>query len=207
MVKGTLCFKHSRSRCTQHWNDPIFDETRLQPSLVNSFFNKNTHNRHPVVMDWDHSGGGRWLNCHILKLPANEACEWGWGRVLFDFMFKFGPEISVAISKTCPAETSATVISVVECIMRVQASIYVLPLSPLCVVQCHVFSLLCIVQSHVFMMTFSNGNSFRVTGPLCGEFTGPGEFPTQRPVTQSFDVFFNLRLNKRLSKQPWGWGF
>ena len=28
-----------------------------------------------------------------------------------------------------------------------------------------------------------------------------GEFPTQRPVTQSFDVFFDLRVNKRLSKQ------
>ena len=27
-----------------------------------------------------------------------------------------------------------------------------------------------------------------------------GEFPAQRPVTQSFDVFFDLRLNKRLSK-------
>ena len=56
-------------------------------------------------------------------------------------------------------------------------------------------------------MTSSNGNIFRVTGPLCGEFTGPGEFPTQRPVTLSFDVFFDLRLNKRLSKQPWGWWF
>ena len=32
-----------------------------------------------------------------------------------------------------------------------------------------------------------------------------GEFPAQRPVTQSFDVFFYLRLNKRLSKQSWGW--
>ena len=29
------------------------------------------------------------------------------------------------------------------------------------------------------MMTSSNGNIFRVTGPLCGKFTGPGEFPTQ----------------------------
>ena len=29
----------------------------------------------------------------------------------------------------------------------------------------------------------------------------PGEFPAQRPVTQSFDVFFDLRPNKRLSKQ------
>ena len=33
----------------------------------------------------------------------------------------------------------------------------------------------------------------------------PGEFPTQRPVTRSFDVFFDLRLNKQLSKQSWGW--
>ena len=57
------------------------------------------------------------------------------------------------------------------------------------------------------MMTSSNGNIFRVTGPLCGEFTGPGEFPTQRPVTRSFDVFFDLRLNKLLSKQWWGWWF
>ena len=57
------------------------------------------------------------------------------------------------------------------------------------------------------MMTSSNGNIFRVTGPLCGEFTGPGELPTQRPVMRSFDVFFDLRLNKRLSKQPWGWWF
>ena len=58
-----------------------------------------------------------------------------------------------------------------------------------------------------FMMTSSNGNIFRDTGPLCGEFTGPGEFPAQRPVTRSFDVYFDLRLNKRLSKQWWGWWF
>ena len=34
-----------------------------------------------------------------------------------------------------------------------------------------------------------------------------GEFPAQRPVTRSFDVFFDLGLNKRLSKQSWGWWF
>ena len=28
-----------------------------------------------------------------------------------------------------------------------------------------------------------------------------GEFPAQRPVPRSFDAFFDLRLNKRLSKQ------
>ena len=55
------------------------------------------------------------------------------------------------------------------------------------------------------MMTSSNGSIFRVTGPLCGEFTGPGEFPTQRPVTRSFDDFFDERLIKRLNKHSRGW--
>ena len=60
---------------------------------------------------------------------------------------------------------------------------------------------------HLNMMTSSNENIFRVTVHLCGEFTGhrlispvTGEFPTQRPVMRSF-VFFDLLLNKRLSKQ------
>ena len=35
----------------------------------------------------------------------------------------------------------------------------------------------------------------------------PVEFPPQRPVTRSFDVYFDLRPNKRLSKQSWGWWF
>ena len=52
----------------------------------------------------------------------------------------------------------------------------------------------CPSSCHMWMMEFiitsSNGNIFHVTGTLCGEFTGPGEFPTQRPVTRSFDVFF-----------------
>ena len=34
-----------------------------------------------------------------------------------------------------------------------------------------------------------------------------GEFSTQRPVTRSFDVFSDLRLNKRLSKHSRGWWF
>ena len=29
------------------------------------------------------------------------------------------------------------------------------------------------------MMTSPNGNIFRLTGHLCGEFTGTGEFPAQ----------------------------
>ena len=34
-----------------------------------------------------------------------------------------------------------------------------------------------------------------------------GSLPVQRSVTRSFDAFFDLRLNKRMSKQSWGWWF
>ena len=59
----------------------------------------------------------------------------------------------------------------------------------------------------IYMMTSSNGNIFRVTAICAGNSTVPGEFPTQRPVTRGFDVYFDLRSNKRLSKQWWGWWF
>ena len=43
---------------------------------------------------------------------------------------------------------------------------------------------------------------------LCaGNSPVTGEFPSQRPVTQSFDVFFDLHLNKRSNKQSWSWWF
>ena len=50
--------------------------------------------------------------------------------------------------------------------------------------------------------------TFSVFLALCaGNSPVTGEFPAQRPVTRSFDVFFDLRLNNRLSKQSWGWWF
>ena len=43
---------------------------------------------------------------------------------------------------------------------------------------------------------------------LCaGNSPVAGEFPSQRSVTRSFDVFFDLHLNKSLSKKLWGWWF
>ena len=57
----------------------------------------------------------------------------------------------------------------------------------------------------ICMMTPSNGNIICATGHLCGEFTGHRWIP--RTVTQSFDVIFDLCLNKPLSKQLWGWWF
>ena len=57
------------------------------------------------------------------------------------------------------------------------------------------------------MMTSSNGNIFRVIGLCAGNSPVTGEFFAQRPVTRSFDVFFHMCPNKRLSKQPRGWWF
>ena len=64
------------------------------------------------------------------------------------------------------------------------------------------------------MMTSSNGNILRVTGLLRGNlpvtdnwpFAGgfhrsPLDSPYKKPVMRSFDVYFDLRVNKRLSKQ------
>ena len=43
---------------------------------------------------------------------------------------------------------------------------------------------------------------------LCeGNSLVAGEFLSQRPLTRSFDVFFDLRLNKQSSKLSWGWLF
>ena len=57
----------------------------------------------------------------------------------------------------------------------------------------------------VFMMTSLNGNMFCVTGFCAGNSpvtagSSPvtSEFPSHRPVTRSFDVFFDLRLKQRV---------
>ena len=58
-----------------------------------------------------------------------------------------------------------------------------------------------------FMMTSSNGNIFRVTGHLCGEFTGHRWIPRTKASDTELDAFFDLRPNKRLNKQSEGWWF
>ena len=59
----------------------------------------------------------------------------------------------------------------------------------------------CWYKPDSWRQTSSNGNIFRINGPLWGEPPVIGGLSSQRPVTRSFDVFFDLRLNKRLSKQ------
>ena len=58
-----------------------------------------------------------------------------------------------------------------------------------------------------YMMTPSNWNFSALLALCAGNSPVTGECPAQRPVTRGFDVFFDLRLNGRLSKQSWGWWF
>ena len=64
-----------------------------------------------------------------------------------------------------------------------------------------------IILSHtpLSMMKSSNGKVFRVIGSLWEESTGHLWFLSRRPVTWSFEVYFDLRLNKRLSEQSRRW--
>ena len=51
----------------------------------------------------------------------------------------------------------------------------------------------------------SNGNIFHITGLCQGNLLVTSGSPSQRPVTRNFDVFFDLHLNKQLSKQSRHW--
>ena len=59
------------------------------------------------------------------------------------------------------------------------------------------------------LMTSSNGNIFCVIGHLCGEFTGDRWIPHTKASDAElwcFGIFYQ-RVNKRWSKQSWGWWF
>ena len=61
-------------------------------------------------------------------------------------------------------------------------------------------------RHHIFTWRRHQMETFSVLLALCeGNSPVTGEFPSQRSVTQSFDVLFDLRLNKGLLKQSWGW--
>ena len=51
-------------------------------------------------------------------------------------------------------------------------------------------------------MTSSHGNISALLALCAGNSPVTGEFPSQRPVMRGFDVFFDLRLNKRSGQFP-----
>ena len=76
--------------------------------------------------------------------------------------------------------------------------------------ECLWLSIVCIPSTLQFHHTWwrHQMETFSAFLAICaGNSPGTGEFPAQRPVTRSYDAFFDLRLNKRLSKQSRGWWF
>ena len=68
--------------------------------------------------------------------------------------------------------------------------------------------LLLIQLNHVSTWWRHQVKTFSALLVICaGNSPATDEFPAQNPVTRSFDVFFDLRLNIRLSKQSWCWWF
>ena len=63
------------------------------------------------------------------------------------------------------------------------------------------------LSSRIVCLFGPNGSIFRVTGPLWGEFTGHRWIPHTKASNAKFDVFSDVRRNKRYSKQSWGWWF
>ena len=61
-----------------------------------------------------------------------------------------------------------------------------------------------IIKQYISWWRHPMGTFSALLAICAGNSPVPGELPTQRPVTRSFDVFFDLRPNKRLSKQWWG---
>ena len=65
-----------------------------------------------------------------------------------------------------------------------------------------------IAQTHYGTWWRHQMETFSALLVLCvGNSSVTGEFPSQRPVTRSFDVSFHLRLNRWLSKQSRRWWF
>ena len=56
-------------------------------------------------------------------------------------------------------------------------------------------------------MTSSNGNIFRVTGDLCGEFTSPRWIPRTKSSDAELWCFLWSASESTVSKQWWGWWF
>ena len=71
-----------------------------------------------------------------------------------------------------------------------------------------IVSLMWLSAKHIYSWWRHPMETFSAFQALCrGNSPVTGGFPAQRPVTRSFDAFFDLHLNKGLSKQSWGWWF
>ena len=87
--------------------------------------------------------------------------------------------------------------------MEVDLKMLTAILQPFCLIPCEHFPLCCISIGimHDDVIKWKKNSALLA---LCvGNSLVTSEFPSQRPVTRSFDVFYDLHLNKWLSKQLW----
>ena len=65
----------------------------------------------------------------------------------------------------------------------------------------------CLLDGYPFMIASSNGNNFRVTDPLCREFTGHRWIPLTKDSDAELWCFLWSAPELTFSKQSWGWWF
>ena len=124
-----------------------------------------------------------WMNFHVLNIPREsmpvEARTYpSWGLAQSNFRTSNGGCVSRQFHTNQSSDTNAVFINID-------------------------------LLDHIFTTWWRHQmETFSALLAICaGNSPVPGEFPTQRPVTRSFDVYFDLRPNKWLSKQSWGWWF
>ena len=126
------------------------------------------------------------IKVSVTEIPENDVINLSW---LFQW------------SKTCVAAPTLFLWSILECYQ------YSLWRCLKCVnlVNLKLNDIVYITRAHVDVI---NWKRFPRYWPFVrGIHRSPVNSPAQRPVTRSFDVFFDLRTNKRLSKQWWDWWF
>ena len=128
---------------------------------------------------------------HIADVFAVKLCDKSLAMYIADIdplLNVYGMEQCIVCNKvTCNIATTGTYISIDTISIYIYIYIYVR-------VCC------CAVNERAITWWRHQMETFSASLAICaGNSPVPGEFPAQRPVTRSFDVFFDLRLNKRLS--------
>ena len=150
-----------------------------------------------------------------MEHPWNELpCHW---VILIRFIMKSVPKVQIANKSTSVQEVAwcwTITRSNCDLVSWIHPSPYLHATNVLDQIKFSVPINWHLVQYNLWVLsTFSprwrhQMETFSASLAICaGNSPVPGEFPSQKPVTRSFDVFFDLRLNKRLSKQSWGWWF
>ena len=129
--------------------------------------------------------------------------------------FRITNAIAHALVKHCHLNTMGAVLvnlnNIFECTFMIKSISYSISLKKLKLIpkgpNDNRSGLIYVLSWHIAAHIMTSSIFFALLAICARNSPVTGEFPAQRPVTRSFDVFFDLRLNKRLSKQWWGWWF